>query len=295
MEINVRSIADTLSRAEDLSGIGHSGELDFILNTGHDGSGLLLGDEPFIDHELISQNLIDPPDTYRVDAMGHIRYTDNKTYYDKNGDVVHKLISDKTGKSILVKRSILEKMIKCTFVANKKEIERNIEFGLKKREKIEELTLLTVEDEGAALALFKFLADNGDAEQAMQAFSDSSGVETFYIYSNNRLGSVQMDTDFFDLVNGFSPLYKIHSHPFDDHDPWDEFPSGYGPTQGLPGDRRSRESFIKDYGYQKHYMYHNGKHSLTEYADERYGFVKKTKITLIRLKSLNLKKGFGAK
>ena len=42
-------------------------------------------------------------------------------------------------------------------------------------------------------------------------------------------------------------------------------------------------------------MYHNGEHSLTEYRDDRYGFVKKYNITLIKLKSLDLRKGFGAK
>ncbi|MGS2761211.1 JAB-like toxin 1 domain-containing protein [Sinomicrobium sp. M5D2P9] len=280
MEINVRSVEDALNWAKDLSGIGHNGELNCTLNTGNDDSGSLLGDKSFIDNEMISRNRIDPPDTYRMDAMGRIHHEDNKTHYDENREVVHKLISDKTGKSILVKRSILENMTKCTFVVNKKK---------------RELTLLTVEDEDAALELYKFLADNGNAEQAIQAFSDSSGVENFYIYTNHNLGSVQMDTDFFDLVNGFFPLYKIHSHPYDDHDSWDEYPSGYGPTQGRPGDRRSRESFIQDYGYQKHYMYHNGEHSLTEYADDRYGFAKKYNITLIKLKSLNLRKGFGAK
>ncbi|MGS2741742.1 JAB-like toxin 1 domain-containing protein [Sinomicrobium sp. M5D2P17] len=287
MEINVRSIEDALDWSEDLSGMGHNGELSFIINVGQD-SPSLLDDKPFTDNEMIPQNLIDPPDTYRMDAMGRIRHADNKTHYDKSGEVVHKLISDKTGKSILVKQSILENMTKCTFVANKEEVRSG------KREKIKNLTLLTIEDEGAALAFFKFMADNGDVEQALQAFSDSSGSETFYIYSNYDLGSVQMDTDFFDMIDGFSPWYKIHSHPFDDNDPWDEFPSGYGPT-GISGDRGYRERFIRNYGYQKHYMYHNGEHSLTEYSNDRHGFVKKNNITLIKLKTLNLRKGFGAK
>lgn len=288
MELNVRSIEDAIDWAADLAHIGHYGELDFILSTTAAGSQSLLGDGSFIDNELTSQNLADPPDTYQMDAMGRIRKVDDKKYFDENGEEVHKLISHKTCKAIMVKHSILEKMTKCTFVANKKAVEQG------KEEKIKDLTLLKVEDEGAALALFKFLADNGNAEQAIQAFSDSSGAETFYIYTNHNMGNVQMDTDFFGVISGFSPLYKIHSHPYDDNDPWDEFPSGYGPTK-ISGDRGSREGFIRNHGYQKHYMYHNGEHSLTEYADNRYGFVKTTNITLIKLRTLNLRKGFGAK
>ncbi|WP_461533671.1 JAB-like toxin 1 domain-containing protein [Sinomicrobium sp.] len=282
MNIDVSSVKDAIDWAEQLSDIGSDVTISFtISSTTQNTSESLVGND----------NLINPSDTYRVDSMGKIHLIDKRTYYNENGEVVHKLISEKTGKSILVNQKMLKKMTKCTFVSNK----RRLKLKLDRKEKTKDLMLLTVEDEGAALELFKFLADNSDVEQAIQAFTDSSDTRIFYIYTNYNMGSVQIDTDLLDVVEGFSPLYRIHSHPFDNNDAWDEFPSGYGFTQGRLGDRGARKNSIEIFGYQKYYMYHNGEHSLTEYADDRNGFIKKHNITTVKLKSLNLIKGFGAR
>ncbi|NQY05522.1 MAG: hypothetical protein HRT68_04765 [Flavobacteriaceae bacterium] len=74
---------------------------------------------------------------------------------------------------------------------------------------------------------------------------------------------------------------------------WDEYPSGYGPVK-FRGDDSAREASITKYGPQKFYMYHNGNRTLTEYADQQWGFVAK-KVNNKSFLRLNLDKGFGAK
>ena len=152
----------------------------------------------------------------------------------------------------------------------------------------ETLTVVSTNNEEQAKDLFEFGAQNTNVEFGLQAYTDSTGDETFAVYSNENEESVSLDSSLKEGIDGYTPIYRVHSHPNDDNSSDDEYPSGYGTAPG-PGDRGSRATSAKKYGPQKTYMYHVGNKSLTEFGKNRTDFKRKN----VSLKSANLKKGFG--
>lgn len=189
------------------------------------------GEEVSFETALASQDLSSdgsessesPDDTYKVGKNGRIRKIDDKKHYDKDGNEVDKIISEKTGKEKLVNKGILDKKNTATSGSGKS----YQYFYLTNNQK--------------STILFNWLATNTDVEFSLLTYSNHAYISTSFQRDREAGGADIL----FETVNEgvYNSFNFTHSHPRG----LSPLPSGYSIYHNISNDKKLAQFYQTNY------------------------------------------------
>ncbi len=162
-------------------------------------------------------------DTYKVGKNGEIRKVNDEKYYDKNGNEVDKLVSEKTGKFKLVNKNIL----------NGVDTDKSYTGST--------YQYFYLSNSQKATTLFNWLATNTDVEFSLLTYSSHAYVSTSYS-ADSESGGIDILRE--TILEGIHKSFNFtHSHPS-----WGSpLPSGYAIHSGVNGDKKVAQYYQRTF------------------------------------------------
>ena len=161
-------------------------------------------------------------DTYKVSKRGKVTKVDNKKHYDKDGNEVDKLISEKNGKSKLVDKGILNHV------------------DTDKSASGTSYQYFYLGNSQKSTILFNWLATNTDVEFSLLKYSNHAYISTSFSYDSEAGGA---DILYETVTEGFYKSFDFtHSHPRGI-----SLPSGYSIFHNKDGDKKLAQYYQKNF------------------------------------------------
>jgi RHS repeat-associated protein len=169
---------------------------------------------------LFNSNSYD--DTYKVSKRGKVTKVDNKKHYDKDGNEVDKLISEKNGKSKLVDKGILNHV------------------DTDKSASGTSYQYFYLGNSQKSTILFNWLATNTDVEFSLLKYSNHAYISTSFSYDSEAGGA---DILYETVTEGFYKSFDFtHSHPRGT-----SLPSGYSIFHNKDNDKKLAQYYQKNF------------------------------------------------